>query len=94
MNGHLKKHCHGTCNVLPQLVRNLKVHQSNLNHQYNALSHEDGPRGRVRHMKLSTEFLQALHEGGYSSPSLIYTVFPRYKVNGVLYQVLKNPKQL
>ncbi len=30
MNGHLKKHTHGTRNVLPQLVRNLTFHQNAL----------------------------------------------------------------
>lgn len=30
MNGHLKKHTHGTTNVLPQLVRNLRFHQTTL----------------------------------------------------------------
>ena len=47
MNGHLKKHTHGTRNVLPQLARNLTFHQSTLGREYNAENHEDGVRGRV-----------------------------------------------
>lgn len=78
MNGHVKKHCHGTRNVLPQLVRNLRFHQSILDQEYRAENHEDGVRGRVKNKKLCTEFLQALHQGQYLSSSSIFTVFSRY----------------
>ena len=48
MNGHLKKHCHGTWNVLPQLTQNLRFHQAVMDQKYNAESHGDGVRGRVQ----------------------------------------------
>ncbi len=94
MNGHLKKHCHGTRNVLPQLVRNLRFHQATLDQEYNAENHEDGIRGRVKNRRLCTEYLEALREGNYSTSNPIFPVFPRYKFNGVLYQTWKSSKQL
>ena len=45
MNGH---YCHGTRNVLPQLINNLEFHQSVLDQKYNAESHADGVRGKVK----------------------------------------------
>ena len=51
MNGHLKKHCHGTRKVLPQLTRNLRFHQAVLNAEYQSENHEDGVRGRVKEHK-------------------------------------------
>lgn len=94
MNGHLKKHCHGTRNVLPQLVRNLRFHQSIMGQEYNAENHEDGVRGRVKNQVLSTEFLQALHEEQCSTSTSTFPVFPRYKLRGVLYQTWKSTKSL
>lgn len=94
MNGHLKKHCHGTRNVLPQLVHNLRFHQTVMDADYNAKDHEDGVRGRVKQKRLSPEFLQALNEGNYVTSNPIFPVFCRYKQNGILYKTWKNADQL
>ncbi len=47
MNGHLKKHFHGSRFVLPQLIRNLEFHQSMLDREYRAKNHADGMRGEI-----------------------------------------------
>ena len=85
MNSHLKKHCHGARNVLPQLVCNLTFHQGVLDQEYNAESHDDGIRGRVKQKKLCPDFLQALHNGNYDTSNGVFPVFPRYKHNSVVY---------
>ena len=94
MNGHLKKHCHGTRNVLPQLVRNLRFHQSVLDQEHNGQNHEDGFRGRLKRKHLCTEFMQALHDGNFTVTDSVALVFPRYKLNGILYQTWKDSKKL
>lgn len=93
MNGHLKRHCHGTRNVLPQLVHNLRFHQSLMDEDYNTKSHEDGVRGRVKLKKLSSEFLNALNEANYDISNPTFPTFSRYKHNNILYQVWKDSKQ-
>lgn len=94
MNGHLKKHCHGTRNVLPQLVRNLRFHQSCLDQEHHCQDHEDGFHGRVKKKHLSTEFMQALHDGNFTIKDSAFLVFPRYKLNGILYQTRKDSKKV
>ena len=94
MNGHLKKHFHGTRNILPQLVHNLRFHQTVLDQEHRAENHGDGIRGRVKHLRLCTEYLQALREGKFSTTNSTFVVFPRYKLNGVLYCTWKSSKQL
>ncbi len=94
MNGHLKKHCHGTRNVLPQLVRNLRFHQALLDKKHNTESHMDGVRGRVKHKRLCTTFVQALSEANFFAANARVPVFPRYWLNGVLYKTWKTSKQL
>ena len=94
MNGHLKKHFHGTRNVLPQLVRNLRFHQSVLDQEHRAENHGNGIRGRVKRHELCAEFLEALREGNFSTVNSTFVVFPRYKQNGVLYCSFKSSKQL
>lgn len=90
MNGHLKKHTHGTRNVLPQLARNLTFHQSTLGREYNAENHEDGVRGRMKKKKLCPDFIQGLREGNYDISNPSFVVFPRYKQSGILYTTWKN----
>ena len=94
MNGHFKKHCHGSRNVLPQLVRNLRFHQSSLDQKYNTENHDNGGRGKPKKKKLSTEFVSALIESGFSSGGSTYSVFSRYKMNGVVYQTFKDSRRL
>ena len=94
MNGHLKKHCHGTCNVLPQLVHNLRFHQTAMDADYNAEDHKDSVRGRVKQKTLSQEYLQALNEGNFDTSNPLFPVFDRYKLNGILYIRWKNSDQL
>lgn len=94
MNGHLKKHTHGTTNVLPQLVRNLRFHQNMLSRQYNKENHQDGVRGRIKQKRLSAEYIQALEDGNYDVSNPAFLVFPRYKQSGILYTTWKNSKQL
>ena len=94
MNGHLKKHCHGTRNVLPQLVRNLRFHQTILSQENNATNHDNGIRGRVKHKKLKATHLQALREGNFSTSDSTFPVFPRYWLNGVLYKSWKKSEKL
>lgn len=94
MNGHLKKHCHGTRNVLPQLTHNFRFHQAVLDQEYHAENHDDGVCGRVKEQKLCSEFLQALYQAGYHSSSSTFPVFSRYKLNGVLYRKWKDSEQL
>jgi hypothetical protein len=94
MNGHLKKHCHGTRNVLPQLARNFRFHQAVLDQEYHAQNHDDGVRGRVKKKELCSDFLQALHQAGYCSSSSALPVFSRYKLNGVLYKTWKDSEHL
>ena len=95
MNGHLKKHCHGTRNVLPQLARKLSFQQSVLDEEYNAKEHNDGIRGRVKNTVLCTEFLQALHQSNFLIDlGSTFSVFQRYQSNGVVYKALKDSEQL
>ena len=94
MNGHLKKHCHGTRNVLPQLVRNLRFHQEILDQEHKVSNHEDGIRGRVKHKELCTQFLEALHAANLCSTKSTFPVFPRFKLNGILYGTWKGSKRL
>ena len=54
--------CSCTRNVVPQLVSNIRFHQSTLDQEYSASDHEDGICGRIRHRELCMEILQALHE--------------------------------
>lgn len=86
MNGYLKKHCHGTRNVLPQLARNLRMQQIfSTRHS----SEGDGVRGRVKHKELCADYRKAL--GDYSVDSIatnVVPVFPRYKPGSVVYQAL------
>lgn len=94
MNGHLRKHCHGTRNVLPQLARNLRFHQAILDQEHRAQNHDDGIRGRAKQKKLCAEFLQAISDGNFSTSSSTLLVFPRYKLNGILYQTWKTSEKL
>ena len=87
MNGHLKKHCHGTRNVLPQLVRNVRFHQNSSGQQRVSDTTKDGVRGRVRQKMLLSEYVTALQEGQFHVPSSTVPVFSRYKLNNVVYQV-------
>lgn len=83
MNGHLKKHCHGTRNVLPQLVRNVRNHQTT---DYKANS-QNGICGRVKHSQLKPEFVAALQNRNFSVPNHAIPVFSRYKLSSVEYQI-------
>ena len=67
-------HCHGTRNVLPQLLRNLRFHQSVLDQ-------------RIK-QKVCQEFLLALQDGSCDISNYNFVVFARCKHNGVLYQTL------
>lgn len=89
MNGHLKKHCHGTGNVLPQLIRNVRFHQK-ISEQKRSMSSIDGVRGRIKHKLLPTEHISALQAGLFPISSSSVPVFSRYKLNGVVYQVWNN----
>ena len=90
MNGHLKKHSHGTRNVLPQLINNLEFHQSVLDQKYNAESHADEVRGKVKPKKLNAEFIQALQEGNCDTTNDTFVVSMRYKHRDTLFQTIKN----
>ena len=92
MKSYLKKHSHGTHNVLPQLVKSLisSIYFGSGISCYT--SHEDSIRGRI-HKKLCTEFLQALDRENYTSSSSTFPVF-LYKLDGVLYQTWKKTGQL
>lgn len=71
MNGYLKKHCHGTRNVLPQLARNLRMRQIfSTRHS----SEGDGVRGRVKHKELSIDHRKALDD--YSGHCIATNVLP------------------
>ena len=91
MNGHLKKHCHGTRNVLPQLVQNVRVHQTILDEEYRKNRHDGEIRGKVKLKQLTSECLKALQEGNFPISDKFFLVFPRYKLNGVTW---KNSDQL
>ena len=94
MNVHLKKHCHGTRNVLPQLTRNFRFHQAVLDQEYHTQNHDDGVRGRVKKKELCSDFIQALYQAGYCSSSSTFPVFSRYRLNGVLYITWKDSEHL
>ena len=94
MNGHLKRHCHGTRNVLLQLVKNLRFHQTTLDQEYRSQNHDDKIRGKIKLTQLTSEYLEALKNGNFQTHDDFFLVFPRYKLNGVLYQTWKNSKQL
>lgn len=91
MNGHLKKHCHGTRNVLPQLIQNVRFHQKFSEHQRRVSS--DGVCGRIVHKRLQPEYISALQAGHFSVSNPSLPIFLRYKLNGVVYQVY-NRKRL
>ncbi len=90
MNGHLKLHCHGTRNVLPQLVQNLRFHQRTLNNKYRSDIHVDGIRGKIKQRKISAKFVEALRKGDFVHDSEFFIVFMKYEYNGVLYCAAKN----
>ena len=81
MNGYLKKHCHGTRNVLPQLVRNLRMKQLTSS---SSEDKGDGARGRIAHKTLSSDYIQVLRTNNYSVTSHT-PVFLRYKLGSVVY---------
>ena len=84
MNVYLKKHCHGTRNVLPQLARNLRMQQIfSTRHS----SEGDGVRGQVKHKKLSIDHRKALDDySGHYIATNVLPVFQRYKLGAVVYQ--------
>ena len=86
MNGHLKKHCHGTRNVLPQLVRNLRLHQ-NISDQHSTGKGDNRVLGRVKHTQLRVDYIKALEDAQFSVLSSTLPVFSRYRLEGVVYQV-------
>ena len=90
MNGHLKLHCHGTRNVLPQLVRNLRFHQRTLNDKYSSDIRVDGIRGKIKQSKLSVKLVKALKDGHFVHDNEFFMVFMKYKHKGVLYCAAKN----
>lgn len=110
MNGYIKKHCHGTRNVLPQLIQAVTLRQTLptlhkklskceneatmtfLEKVIDGHSHKMGPLGRVTHMKLSKEELEALDEGGFKVMGSTLPGFPRYKGNSVF--VSSKPRNL
>jgi hypothetical protein len=83
MNGYLKKHCHGTRNVLPQLARNLRMRQI----LFTCHNSEGGVRRRVRHKEISIDHKNALdlYSGGSIATNVV-PVFPWYKLGTVVYQ--------
>ena len=89
MNGYLKKHCHGTRNVLPQLVRNLRMRQI-----FSTRDSGDGDgagvRRRVKHKELPLDYRQALDDySGHSTATGVVPTFPRYKLGTVVYHTVK-----
>ena len=88
MNGYLKKHCHGTRNVLPQLVRNLRMKQLT---SCSSVDKGDGARGRIAHKTLSDDYIQVLRTNNYSVTSHT-SVFPRYKLGSVVYHSWKSDR--
>jgi hypothetical protein len=85
MNGDLKRHCHGTRNVLPQLVRNVRFHQT-ISRQKKSKS-SDGIRGRIVHKPLKSKYISALEARDLPISNTTLPVFPRYKLKGVVYHV-------
>ena len=84
MNGYLKKHCHGTRNVLPQLARILRMQQIFLSRHS---SEGDGVRGRVKHKELSIDHGKALDDySGDCIATNVLPVFQQYKLGTVVYR--------
>lgn len=90
MNGHLKKHCHGTRNVLPQLVRNVRFHQT-YSDQHQRKS-DTCVLGRIKNELLQPEYITAIKKANFSVSTPIVPVFSRYKLNGTVYQVYNSSR--
>ncbi|SMN12411.1 hypothetical protein SPBRAN_861 [uncultured Candidatus Thioglobus sp.] len=91
MNGNLKKHCHGTRNVLPQLVRNLRLHQ-NISDQHSTSKGDNGVLGRVKHTQLRADYIKVLEDAHFTVLSSTLPVFSRYRLEGVVYQVCNSAR--
>lgn len=93
-NGHFKKHCHGTRNVLPQLVTNYRFHQSFSDKKYKDQFGNE-PLGRIRQKTLSEVYCQVLQKSGFATiNNTTFTVFYRYRLNGTVYQAKVNDSRL
>ena len=99
-NGYLKKHSHGTRNVLPQMIKAVRLRQAlpllarKLGSQENTATMSfigDGNRtktteglGKIVNKTLSSDQVTVLRLAGLDTPNSVPT-YPRYKINGIVY---------